>query len=205
MINLLSQNIEELDVSLQRLYQRSFEKKTESLRIQLSDSPTQYLWNYDYTSLVIKEKKQRYLIGLALMSWYMTDEIRVLLQLQLEKSIGADVPYELMEILLNSKEYALTWLILQDWWNGNDLFGNVLNKELGRVWSRVCFSKKSKRRVKRYTGYCRGYRESNRRAPSPLSREHLAKSTVEQELQRSLTREMLTSQWRSRIEQHLAG
>lgn len=203
---MLKLTIEELDLRLSRIYSHSFEKRTESLRRKLSDSPTQESdWTYDFTRLVIKERRSTSLIGLALLSWYMTDEMRALLQLELESKRVEGYSYELMEILLNSKEFALSWLILQEKWNEFDLFGNVLDRRLARAWSQVDFAKKSTRKVRRYTGYCRGYRESSRRAPSPLPLELRAKLTVEEEFQRKLVRELTTQSWIERVRTYLAS
>jgi hypothetical protein len=55
------------------------------------------------------------------------------------------------------------YLILQEEWSSSDFFGNVLNVARLRWNSEyVSFAMVSERPVKKYTGYCRGYQESNR-------------------------------------------
>lgn len=196
-------SVEELDIQLRKYYSKSFEKKTESLRTKVSDSPTQYPWSHDFTRLIVRTKKRKQLIGLILMSWYMTDEVRFILQLQLSELNWKEVGFDLGRLLLTSKSYSLGWLLEQEWWNESDFFGNVLDKELSRIWSSCDFVPLSKRKVKRYTGYCRGYRDSSRRAPSPLPMELRAVSSVEEELQEQERRDILYAQWVERIERRL--
>jgi hypothetical protein len=132
----------------------------------LLDSPT-YQTEYDLTRLVIPTRKTKDLIGLAVMSWYMSEEIKVLLQLEL-RSVWPAESWEVGEVLLTSKEFMLAWLIIQDRWNEHDFFGNVLDKRLGRIWNLVTFHRKPRTPVKKYTGWCRGYQESYRRVKFPL-------------------------------------
>lgn len=199
----LKLTIESLDQQLERWYSENLRQKTESLRTQVSDDPKQFPLDYDFTRLVIKSKKQRVLIGLALMSWYMTEEVRFVLQLQLSELGFKDIDYELGDIVFNSKAYALAWLLEQDLWSDRDFFGNVLNRELKSVWNSCGFYKIPTRKVKKYTGYCRGHRDSSRRAPSPLPRELRATSTVEEEEIRQEMRVKRTLQWIERIERRL--
>lgn len=191
-----------LDQQLNARYETLFGKRTESLRIQLLDNPKQISDSFDLTRLVIRTRRDSDLIGLALMSWYMTDEVRFLLQLQLLE-FKLSVPYGLMEILLNSKEYALSWLLLQEKWNERDFFGNVLDRRLARIWEGTRWFRTSDRKVKRYTGYCRGYQESNRRAPSSLPSELRAKLTVQEEEQRRLAYDQRTFLLLCEIEEFL--
>lgn len=191
-----------LDQQLNARYETLFGKGTESLRIQLLDNPKQNSDSLDLSRLVIRTRRDSDLIGLALMSWYMTDEVRFLLQLQLLET-RLSVPYGLMEILLNSKEYALSWLILQEKWNERDFFGNVLDRKLARIWEGTHWFRFSDRKVKRYTGYCRGYQESNRRAPSSLPLELRAKLTVQEEELRRLAYDQRTFHLQCEIEEFL--
>lgn len=174
---LLNLNLRDLDSTLKRFYdQSSGPKKTESLRMSLSDSPKLYSdgqINFDPTQFYFGTRRRQDLIVLAIFSWYFPEEIRILFQLDLaEHWEKCDKFYEVKEILLTSKEFALSWLILQDQWNEFDFFGNVLRKKhIDVVLGRISFKKIKLNRVNRYTGYCRGYRESNTGAPSHLGPE----------------------------------
>jgi hypothetical protein len=199
----LSLPIEVLDRELELLYSKSFEKKTESLRTKVSDSPTQFPSNVDFTRLVIKTRKQKDLIGLIILSWYMPDEIRFILQLQLSEIKWKDLGFDLGSLLLTSKAYTLAWLLEQEFWNESDFFGNVLNKDLARIWTSCDFVRRPTGYVKRYTGYCRGYRDSSRRAPSPLPSELVSKSSVYEETRLEIERQRNLILWVERIERRL--
>jgi hypothetical protein len=162
-------NLNDLDSQLSRFHQKLFGKREFTLIDNLLDGP-KHLADYDLTRLVIPTRKTKDLIGLAVMSWYMTDEIRFLLQLELNSVWPADSK-EVGEVLLTSKKFMLAWLIIQDQWNERDFFGNVLDKRLSRIWNSVTFFRKSRRPVKKYTGWCRGHQENNRRVQFPLPAE----------------------------------
>lgn len=200
---MLNVPVDELDSSLRNFYTKFLEKKTESLRIQISDSPTQYPTDLDFTRLVVGTRKRRVLVGIILMSWYASEEIRFLLQLALEEIKLEEGDLDLGRLLLTSKSYSLAWLQEQEWWNESDFFGNVLDKELILFWNRLSWYRLSSKRVKRYTGYCRGYRDSNRRAPSPLPRELVARFSVEEEFQREERRDKIFLYWVRRIERRI--
>jgi hypothetical protein len=159
-------SLTDLDSQLSHLHRKLFGKRELTLIDNLLDSPT-YQSDYDLTRLRIPTRKAKNLIGLAVMSWYMSEEIRTLLQLELRSVWPADY-YEVGEVLLTSKEYMLAWLIIQDQWNEFDFFGNVLDKRLSRIWNLVTFFRKPRTPVKKYTGWCRGYQESYRRVKFPL-------------------------------------
>lgn len=197
-------SINVLDRQLSSFYEKNLKSKTESLRIQVLDSPTQYPYSsYDPTRLVIKTNKRKELIGLILMSWYMPSEVRPLVQLELGSRNFREEGFELGELLLTSKSYSLGWLLEQEKWNESDFFGNVLDKELVRIWNLTSFFKISSRRTKKYTGYCRGYQDSNRRAPSPLPLELFARTSVEEEEHDRKRRIFLLAYWKTRIENRL--
>lgn len=145
-------------------------EKSKVLGNYLTDSPTQYLESsrqFDVTSLRVPKKlKDKYV--LALLSWYLPEEIGILIRLSLEENWGVESA-EVGTIVLNSKEFALAWFIIQDRFNENDFFGNYLTEErVAHISKILAFKRESRRRVKRYTGYCRGYRQSNHRGQRPL-------------------------------------
>jgi hypothetical protein len=165
-------SFQRIDLEIESYHSKYLQKRTESLRTILLDNPKQEIqWTkYDFTRLYFGNLRLRQKIALALMSWYMNEEIRFLVQMELREIWGGD-SREVMEVLLTSKEFALTWIYSISGWNERILFGNVLNRELGNLWQRVDFRRLSQRKVRRYTGYCRGYQESSRRASSPLPAE----------------------------------
>lgn len=202
---MLDQSLVALDSNLTKLYEQKFQRKSESLREQLLDSPTQLTEVYqrtDLTRLVIGTRLLKPKIGLAILHWYFPEEIRCLVHLWLWDNWGGE-SRELREILLTSKDFALSWLILQDRWNGNDFFGNIV-RDTSKFWEGTKFALISRKRVRKYTGYCRGYQESNRRAPR-LPMELFAESSVDRELSKVLILQNLISLWRERIEEFLVS
>jgi hypothetical protein len=136
----------------------------------------------------------------------MPDEVRVILQLQLMEHKHWDVvDFDLGEILLSSKSYALGFVLVQEWWNESDFFGNVLDRELTRTWNLVDFPKISTRKIRKYTGYCRGYQDSSRRAPSPLPLELRARSSTDEELKRQEKARLHLIFWKKKVERKLAS
>jgi hypothetical protein len=164
---MIKRTFQELDRSLSISYKRNFREKTKSLSDVLLDSPTQYqdvFQHLDLTNIHLGTHNYKVLVGLAVMSWYMTEEIGILLRLQLEETEWPSEKFFQKELLLTSKDVMIGYLILQEEWSSSDFFGNVLN--VARLhWNSkyVSFAEVSRRPVKRYTGYCRGYQDSNRR------------------------------------------
>jgi hypothetical protein len=170
-------DLKDLDLCLQRFYNKELKGRSESLadQVRIVSKTVTVKPLFDVTKFYFKTRKLRDLITLSIMSWYFPDEIRFTVQLFLEDyHWPSDTPYEIKKILLNSKEYSLAWLILQDQWNENDFFGNVLDKRFSNLFNKgFGFRKISRRKVKRYTGYCRGHPDSSRRGPRPLPPELL--------------------------------
>lgn len=143
----------------------------------LSDSPTQYqdvFLHYDLTRIHFGTSRRRDLQRLSILSWYFPEEIRILFQLNLKEHWDQTDKFCVeKEILLSTKEFCLAWCLWESGWTENDFFGNVLNrKEVNDCLSKIWFHKVSKSFVKKYTGYCRGYRESNTGAPRSFSPEY---------------------------------
>lgn len=179
-----------IDLQIQRFYSKYLFQRTEDLRQLVLESPTQelVLQSYDLTRLSMKFKKEKELQTLAIVSWYLPEEIRFLVQLELSETWKASQK-DVKEILLNSKDYALTWLMRISNWTESDFFGNHLNKSFVRVFQLIDFQRKSRKKVTRYTGYCRGFQDTNRGVPSSLKKEHWAKLSINEENQRVLKQE----------------
>jgi hypothetical protein len=201
--------LSELDLQIQRLYSKNWRGKPESLRQILSDSPTQNLeyliTKFDLTKIVIKSRKRQDFQRLAILSWYFPEEVRILVQLQLQDSWKADDFNVEKEILLSSKELCLAWIISESGWTESTFFGNVLNKrQVERIVNYLNFYKISSRKVKRYTGYCRGYRESTRGAPRSFPPELEVWVLDEEELlKKRLSRQKKLDQALARCQEYL--
>lgn len=176
------------DSSVEHVYRKLFRSKTESLRQFLLDGPTHqpsFFRDYDPTSIHLKIRKLSQKIGLAILSWYFPEEIRFIVQLSLRETWGAE-SREVKEILLSSKDFALTWLICESKWTESDFFGNVLDKRLSKLWKLSNFKRLSRKRVKKYTGWCRGHQESNHRSSEFFDPELYATSSTTEEYQREM-------------------
>jgi len=165
------QSIQDLDLEIRKSPTvDNFRKKCSVLGNYVSDSPTQYpdtTSPLDVTRLRVPRKLKNKLI-LALLSWYVNDVVGFLIRINLEENWGEQLK-EVGQIVLTSKEFALTWFIIQDEFNENDFFGNYLcEARVLDILNSLEFQKMSRKKVKKYTGYCRGYRDSNHRAQKPL-------------------------------------
>lgn len=172
---MMNLGLNDLDSQIQNFLSKLSLGKPESLERSLSDSPTQYsaVPDYDFTQIFLKSRRKTDLRRLAILSWYFPEKVRIILQLSLKEYWDKSDQFCVdKEILLVSKAVALAWILSESNWSESDFFGNILNKkECQRLVDSLDFFRNSKRRVKRYTGYCRGYRESNRRAPRSFPRE----------------------------------
>jgi len=181
-------NLKLIDSQLEKFVSGELSETTENLRQLVLDSPTQLtrtVMRLDLTKLQLKFSKERDFICLAILSWYFPEEIRFLFQMELEDTWKTQ-SREVKEVLLTSKDYALTWLICESHWNESDFFGNVMNKSFAKLFRLTEFKRISQKKVPRYSGYCRGYQDTNRGVPSSLRKEHWAKSSVEEEIQRQV-------------------
>lgn len=200
-----STDLDLIDRQLWKFYHNNLSETTESLRQLVLDSPTQLskvTMKLDLTKLIFKFSKESEFQTLAIMSWYFPEEMRFLFQMELSENWRGQSD-GVKEILLTSKDYALTWLMRVSRWNESDFFGNHLNKSFCRKFNLTEFKKISQKKVQRYSGYCRGYQDTNRGAPSSLRREHWAKSTLLEEEQRQLEIEMTISSLFTRVEEEL--
>lgn len=147
-----------------------FREKCSVLGNYVSVSPTQYpdtTSPIDVTQLRVPRKFKDKLI-LALLSWYVDEVIGFLIRLSLEENWGREFE-EVGQVVLTSKEFALAWFIIQDRFNENDFFGNYLcEARVKNILNILDFQKLSRKKVKRYSGYCRGYRDSNHQGQKPL-------------------------------------
>lgn len=197
----------ELDRSLRKLYRQKFKETSEGLRDQLLDSSKLYpelFDQVDWTNLHVKVVKLNHKVALAVMSWYMPEEVRFLLHFWLQEHWGGESK-EVMDVVLTSKDYALAYLCIQESWSERDFFGNVLDSHLSKLWSMTAFRRLSQRPVKRYTGYCRGYQESNRSASRGLGELAVGVLTVGEFHQRELRQALKLRTLIARVQEFLAA
>lgn len=102
-------------------------KYGQDLRKQVVDNP-----NFLTSEIVISNfpKKLQDLEGLAILSWYIPNEIGILLRLDLEEKIKylSTEDQVVINILLSSKPEMLIFLTETTLWSSRDFFGNILRK-----------------------------------------------------------------------------
>lgn len=106
------------------------------------------------------------LFVLTILSWYLPEWIAILLQEQLRESWTTEKS-ELKSAMLSSKEMMLSTLQIQEYYNGNDLFGNLLRvngKVLKNIALNLRFMPNPVGRVKKPTRR-RGYNDHGSRRP----------------------------------------
>lgn len=159
-------SLEEIDRQIQNFYDRYLSGKCEDRRnlILISSNLESDLepngLNYP-KNLKLNEK-----ILLGVIHWYMPEELRVLTNLWLSKSWGGEFE-EVRDVLLHSKDYALTYLLVSDRWNERDFFGNVLKENNLKNILRFYVRKIKKSPVKRKV-WRRGYQDHGSLRPQHL-------------------------------------
>jgi hypothetical protein len=207
-------NIEVFDVEVMKYLRRFPEilEGTTTLAGQLSDASTLrriLLQQIDTTGIYIPSKKIEFLVGLATISWYLPEEIKVLLQLSLEELDWGDKFKEAKEFLLTSKEYCLAYLVLQEHWGNNDFWGNILNRYLARRASNLSWKYGLAHRSVQRKLRKRGHRESSHEfvssykiiAEEEMNDIHLQIKHNQEQVSKNLRR----LQWESRIRRFLAS
>lgn len=156
-------SIRELDQKLGDFFSSEILEKLKGLSNKLFDNPTQ-----DEEEPLLPMRELRYSktlslnekILLLLSTWYCEENIAFQIRQDFEQHWGKE-QREIYEIIISSKLLALGWLKSQDRWNEHDFFGNIMKKKQTeilirkiKVWAPGFF------KGKRYSGYCRGYKES---------------------------------------------
>lgn len=168
----------DLDSKLETFCETQLGSLTKELRLLVLDVPKHQeseLPLYDLTKIrleseVIKLKlKEKILLGVLL--WYFPEEIKSTIWLWLDEHWGPNEK-EVKEVILTSKSWALGYLLVQDKWSDRDFFGNILSRNTIKFLLRFerdpksFFVKFSNKKVKKYTGWCRGHQDVRR---NPLS------------------------------------
>lgn len=107
--------------------------------------------------LILKNKSQKTLVQLSILSWEMEPEIGILLRLEIEKLVENSEDLCWIRLLIQSKAHCLLFLQETKLWHTRDFFGNIFNeKELKKALGSLVFefeSTKRPRRVQRHRGY----------------------------------------------------
>lgn len=105
----------------------------------------------------IKTRDLNDLILLGILSWYMVEEDRILLQFELEEKMSNNDDLTNLALVLKSKGQMLTFLIETQKWHTRDFFGNIINFErIQRILKLVVPVYSSNRRPKKKV-WKRGY------------------------------------------------
>lgn len=118
---------------------------------------TPRLWERFENSYSFFEPDAKKLVRLAILSWYLPKEYRILLQLSLKEEINNKENLDFIEYLLESKYLMILFLQETNLWSTRDFFGNILTKESLKmsVFSVSCRYETTKRpkRSQRIRGY----------------------------------------------------
>lgn len=167
-----------LDQNLRNFYEEFLRAKDLDLSTTvLRDPKPDAVVQFDISSFRKPEKfslKEKMMLGI--LHWYFSKEIRFSINLWLERHWGQERK-EVKEVLLNSKRTALGWLKIQTDFNDSDFYGNYLKQNNFSAFFRLKFQSDRKRKVKRYTGWCRGPQDHCSRVQSHWSRTKIRLST----------------------------
>lgn len=114
-------------------------------------------WNSFENLFRITDRRAENLIRLAILSWYLPEEVGVLLRMSIEEILSEDINY--IQVLLFNKGEMKCFLCDTKLWHTRDFFGNILtSKKLRQSLNSVHPVYKTKRRPKRVQRH-RGYRD----------------------------------------------
>lgn len=139
--------------------EKSLKKYSDKLfRSSAADNPKWLEPNFE-NSLVLKTRKLDDLVLLTLFSYYVPEELGVLLRLELQEVADRNPEVEILHFLLQGKGLMFCYLCDTNLWSTRDFFGNILNeKKLKRIQTFFAYRFKTKRRPKRVQRH-RGYRD----------------------------------------------
>lgn len=199
----LKVNWSELDQILSDFVEKQVLEQTESLRKLVLKGPKHQqagFIDYDLTNFRVPTNKLNHKILLGIIQWYLPSELRFLFNLWLEENWGPEL-LEVKAACLASKDLALAFLLTNDRWNDDDFFGNVINnnKEFIKILSYTTMQQFSKKKVIKYTGWCRGPQDKGSRGSSQSKIVlHEIISTVEF-MKQQLESELFISQYLERL------
>jgi len=125
-------------------------------RSSASDSPK---WlRADFVNLIaLKSRKIEDLVLLSLFSYYIPEEVGVLLRLALQEYCDKNPEVFWLHFLLQGKGLMYNFLCMTNLWSTRDFFGNILTKKRSKkflnLFSFVFKTRKKPKRVLRHRGY----------------------------------------------------
>lgn len=127
-------------------------------RTSASDSPKWLDVNFENT-ITLKTRKLDDLIVLSMLSYYIPEEIGILLRFELQEVANRNPEVEILHFLLQGKGLMYCFLCDTKLWSTRDFFGNILtSKRLKQSRNLFSLKFKSKKRPKRTLRH-RGYRD----------------------------------------------
>lgn len=106
----------------------------------------------------LSRRDDKFYVNLAILSWYIPQEVGMLLRMQISERIH-NKESEWIELLLSSKAQCLIFLQETTLWHSRDFFGNILNlREMRKTLEAVHPRFESKQKVKK-PEFRRGYRD----------------------------------------------
>lgn len=147
---------------------------------------------------------------LAIFMWYMPEWASFLLKIQLEEE-WTDDKSELASAMLTSKELMLSTLQIQEFYNGNDLFGNILNikgttlKKIGRYFRIRKPDSRPPKAVQRKRGYTDKGSRRPEHQPEPRYKDYAKLLTFDQNIEERVQNFLLQQQWVNRAIENLAA
>lgn len=105
---------------------RRLPPRTKDLRNQVLNNP-----NLNSSSCLFRlPRKEEEILGLSCLLWYLPEELRVLLLVEIERKHLSKKNEILKRILISSKENMILFLFLTKRWHSREIFGNLLRKGL---------------------------------------------------------------------------
>lgn len=125
-------------------------------RSSASDSPKWEDTNFE-NQIVIKSRLKEDLVLLAIFSWYMPEEIGILLRFELQEICDKNPEAIWLHFLIKEKGLMYNYLCDTKLWSTRDFFGNILTKKrlnkIKYLYSLKFKTKKKPKRVQRHRGY----------------------------------------------------
>jgi hypothetical protein len=137
-------------------------KRIFDLRKLILDNPN-FLNTFE-NNIIFKSKESETILALLFLSWYLPEEIGVLLRLEIEGKGNFNKRNNILKrIFIHSKENSLNFLYLSQGMHSREFFGNFLRKGLKELENLKFLRKKTKKIFK--GDRKRGYQDHGSRRP----------------------------------------
>lgn len=126
---LTSTTLPQLEANLKKFYSQDWiQEVSRKLRSAVVDSSNLEYLLFEPNGLQFRCRTIEEKILLGIFQWFAEPELRCLINLWLEENWGGEHK-EIIEVINNSKDTALGYLLVSDRWNDRDFFGNILKTE----------------------------------------------------------------------------